>query len=164
MPQYDFKTLSPIDFEILVRDLLQKELRTRLENFKPGRDKGIDLRCSWDRHNALIVQCKHFANSSVTNLYNHLKREELGKVRALNPKRYILVTSLGLTPQQKDKLLELVHPFIQNTGDIFGQDDLNNLLSRFPEIERLHFKLWFASTTVLEQMLLTRMRNFSREL
>jgi hypothetical protein len=164
MPHYDFKTLSPIDFEILVRDLLQKELKIRLENFKPGKDKGIDLRCSWDSHNALIVQCKHFANSSFSDLYSHLRREELGKIRALNPKRYILATSLGLTPQQKDKVLEVANPFIQHTGDIFGQGDLNNLLSHFPEVERLHFKLWFGSTTVLEQMLLTRMRNFSREL
>jgi hypothetical protein len=30
--QYDFSSLSPIDFEILVRDLLQKELKITLES------------------------------------------------------------------------------------------------------------------------------------
>jgi len=41
---YDFRTLSPLDFEELVRDLLQAELQIRLESFSPGRDQGIDFR------------------------------------------------------------------------------------------------------------------------
>ena len=46
MPQYDFKAVSPIDFELVVRDLLQKELNLTLESFKAGRDSGIDFRYS----------------------------------------------------------------------------------------------------------------------
>ena len=41
MSDYTFHTLSPIDFENLVRDLLQSELSVRLESFKAGRDFGI---------------------------------------------------------------------------------------------------------------------------
>jgi len=41
---YDFKLLSAYDFEILVRDLLQKHLGIFLQSFKSGRDQGIDLR------------------------------------------------------------------------------------------------------------------------
>jgi hypothetical protein len=37
--------------------------------------------------------------------------------------------------------------------DIFGRADLNNLLGLHPEIERKHFKLWLASTSVLERIL-----------
>jgi len=44
MPDYDFKSLSPYDFQNLVRDLLQKELDVTLECFTMGRDNGIDLR------------------------------------------------------------------------------------------------------------------------
>jgi len=40
MPDYTFHTLSPIDFENIVRDLLQAELSVRLESFKAGRVKG----------------------------------------------------------------------------------------------------------------------------
>jgi hypothetical protein len=40
---YDFRTLSPIDFEELVRDLLQAELHVRMESFGPGPDLGIDF-------------------------------------------------------------------------------------------------------------------------
>jgi hypothetical protein len=41
---YDFTTLSPDDFENLVADLLSREWGRRLESFKPGKDRGIDLR------------------------------------------------------------------------------------------------------------------------
>ncbi|MCA9797100.1 MAG: hypothetical protein KC910_35060 [Candidatus Eremiobacteraeota bacterium] len=40
MPIYDFKTLSPHDFEALCRDLLSKELGFELEIFAPGPDEG----------------------------------------------------------------------------------------------------------------------------
>ena len=41
---YDFRTLSPIDFELLVRDLLQAEFNITMESFGPGKDGGIDFR------------------------------------------------------------------------------------------------------------------------
>lgn len=39
MAEYDFRSLSPHDFELLCRDLLQKVLRVRLESFSTGRDR-----------------------------------------------------------------------------------------------------------------------------
>lgn len=45
MADYDFTTcLSPLDFELLSKDLLEAELGIQLEIFSAGRDKGIDLR------------------------------------------------------------------------------------------------------------------------
>ncbi len=72
---YNFETLSPKDFELLTRDLLQKELSITLETFKSGKDSGIDLRYSKDSLNQLIVQCKHYKNSTLKDLYNALKIE-----------------------------------------------------------------------------------------
>jgi hypothetical protein len=47
MTNYDFTAcLSSLDFELLSKDLLEAELGIRLENFREGRDKGIDLRYS----------------------------------------------------------------------------------------------------------------------
>ncbi len=63
MPSYDFRSLSPIDFEGLVRDLLQEELALTLESFKPGKDLGIDFRFTIDKDNTLVVQCKHYVES-----------------------------------------------------------------------------------------------------
>src|SRR5882724_9095867 len=157
MPQYDFKSISPIDFEILVRDLLQKELKITLESFKAGRDAGIDFRYSRGT-GTLIVQCKHYAESTYATLLSTVKRES-DKVHKLNPKRYILATSLGLTPQQKSELENVLHPFVRTPGDIFSRDDLNNLLALFPEVERHTPKLWLSSTAVFEEILHSKVRN-----
>jgi hypothetical protein len=48
---------------------------------------------------------------------------------------------------------KLFHPFIQKSADIYGSGDLNNLLGKFPEIEKQHYKLWLSSINVLEQIL-----------
>lgn len=45
MADYDFTAcLSPLDFELLSKDLLGAELGIQLENFSEGRDRGIDFR------------------------------------------------------------------------------------------------------------------------
>jgi hypothetical protein len=153
MANYDFRSLSSFEFEQLARDLLQQELCIRLESFKTGRDSGIDLRYSADEKNDLIVQCKHFVDTPYRTFLSVLEREEAPKVKRLGPHRYILATSKGLTPQNKDEIRGLFHPFCQNTADIYGRDDLNNLLGLYPEIERRHFKLWLTSQTILEHIL-----------
>lgn len=163
MPNYDFKTLSPIDFEILVRDLLQEELEVRLESFKTGRDKGIDLRYCPTENNTLIIQCKHYAESSYKTLLRELRNNELEKVKNLKPKRYIVATSLGLTPNEKNELTEIFIPYIHSTGDIFGKEDLNGLLVKYPKIERNTFKLWFSSVPVLEEIIHSKIKNVSRD-
>ena len=161
MPQYDFKALSPIDFELLVRDLLQKELNLTLESFKAGRDSGIDFRYSSGAGD-LIVQCKHYAESTFPMLLSTIKGE-VEKVRKLSPAWYILAVSLGLTPRQKGELIQVLTPFVRDSGDILTRDDLNNLLGRFPEIERHTPKLWLSSTAVFEEILNNKVRNVSRE-
>lgn len=153
MSRYDYKSLSPLDFEELTRDLLQAEWNVALEAFKSGRDQGIDLRYAPLAGGTTIVQCKHYASSSISNLLSHLRSSELPKVERLRPQRYVLVTSLPLSPADKDKLIELFRPFILGSADIIGADDLNGLLSRHPDIERASFKLWLTSTTVLDRVL-----------
>ena len=150
---YDFKKLSPADFEDLTRDLLQQSMGVRLEAFKTGRDQGIDLRYAAPPNHSIIVQCKHFAGSTVAKLVREIHIKELPKVTRLNPNRYILVTSLPLNPADKDKIKAALNPYIQTTHDILGSEDLNNLLGRHPEIETQHFKLWMSSTAVLQRVL-----------
>ena len=101
MPAYTFADLSPLDFEILSRDLLQKELQITLESFKPGRDGGIDFRCFTETQKTLVVQCKHYAGSGLAQLMSDLKNKEVAKLQKLQPTRYILVTSVALTPANK---------------------------------------------------------------
>src|ERR1700736_2419450 len=108
MPNYDFQALSSYDFELLARDLLQEELRVRLESFAKGKDKGIDFRFR-NPAGDIVVQCKHYA--SYDDLYRVLKRDEVLKVQRLKPARYILVVSTPLTPHRKDEILALFAPY-----------------------------------------------------
>lgn len=150
---YDFKQLSPADFEDLTRDLLQQHWHVLLEAFKTGRDQGIDLRYSLVPEQAIIIQCKHFAGSTIARLIRELRAKELPKVKLLNPTRYVLVTSLPLSPADKDKIRAALHPYIITTQDVLGSEDMNNLLNHYPVIETQHFKLWMSSTAVLRRVL-----------
>ena len=88
-------------------------------------------------------------------------KDEVEKVKRLNPSRYILSTSVGLTPGNKDTIRELFSPFIKSTEDILGRDDLNNLLGLYVGIEKQYYKLWLGSTTVLESIIDKRIENWS---
>jgi ATP-dependent exoDNAse (exonuclease V) alpha subunit len=161
MPDYDFKCLSPIDFEILTRDLLQKKLNLTFESFKSGKDKGIDFRHTTDTGNSLIVQCKHYVGSGIKVLLSTLNSDEKEKVKKLNPNKYIVATSVPLSPADKEKIKSIFTPYVKTTGDIFGQEDLNNLLGIFPEIEKKTIKLWVSSAGVLEEILHSKVVNIS---
>lgn len=169
MVDYDFAAcLSPLDFELLSKDLLEAELEIRLENFSEGRDKGIDLRYApildkgrsvfnlanfaVDRNPPeLIVQCKRY--SEYSDLKSVLKNRELAKIKVLKPARYILTTSVSLSPQQSTDVKEILSPYVQSTDDIYGRERLNSLLAKHAEVERRHTKLWVASAGVLDSIL-----------
>jgi len=162
MPDYTFHTLSPIDFENLVRDLLQSELSVRLESFKAGRDLGIDLRHSKSEASDLIVQAKHYSGTGFRGLLSDLRLKEKPKNNRLQPVRYLLATSVPLSPNNKNEIIQALSPHIKKPNEIYGKEDLNNLLGLFPAIERQHFKLWLSSTTVLEEILHSKILNQTR--
>jgi hypothetical protein len=153
MPRYDFTSLSSHDFEELVRDLLQAEWDIALEAFKTGRDAGIDLRYARPASGTTIIQCKHYAASGFRKLLAHLRDCERPKVERLAPSRYVIVTSVSLTPGNKDDIVHALQPYVLGPHDVIGEDDLEGLLSRNPEVERRNFKLWLTSTGVLERVL-----------
>ncbi|GAB5342092.1 nSTAND3 domain-containing NTPase [Pseudomonas fluorescens] len=150
MPDYDFKQLSPHDFEQLSRDLLQAKNKIILESFKVGKDQGIDFRYARGKNN-VIVQCKHYIGTGLAGLIRDLKKEVV-KATLLKPTRYVLITSVGLSPSNKEEIKSLFCGIL-NTDDIIGSDDLNNLLGLYPEIERQHYKLWLTSSAVLDRVL-----------
>ena len=159
MHDYDFLILQPNEFENLTRDLLQKKENVFIESFTIGRDNGIDLRyASVSGGRNIIVQAKRYKdlNSLMTTL-----KIEVEKVKALNPSRYILSTSVGLTPGNKDAIKSLFSPYIQSTEDILGKDDLNNLLGLYSDVEKQYYKLWLGSTSVLESIIDKRIENWS---
>ena len=159
MQNYDFLILSPPEFEDLTRDLLQKELNVFIESFTDGSDGGIDLRFAKLKREKAIIQCKRYKafNSLIQNL-----KKEVDNVKKLKPSRYIISTSVGLTPKRKEKILKLFNPFILNTEDIIGKDDLNNLIGKHESIELKYTKLWLSSVNVLNKILHSKIYNQSQ--
>ena len=147
---YDFAQLSPHDLELLGRDLLQAEWGVKLESFKTGRDGGIDLRYARAGAN-VVVQCKHYVKSGYGALRRAM-RDEAAKVRRLAPERYVVVTSVPLSPGNKDEIVRVIGPSVLAAADVMGAEDLNNLLGDHPEVEERHFKLWLASRAVLDRV------------
>lgn len=146
MTDYDFRILQPSEFECFSRDLLQARENIFIESFADGRDKGIDLRFAYDKDKTCIVQCKRYKEWQ--ELKGNLKNE-IEKVKRLNPQRYILTTSVDLTVGQKTEIVSMFTPYILNNTDILGRKDLNNLLNLHKDIEKDYHKLWLASTNVL---------------
>jgi len=153
MPRYDFKSLSSQDFEDLIRDLLQAEWNVALEAFRTGRDRGIDLRYAPTDGGATVIQCKHYASSGFAKLLAGLRDGERPKIARLGPTRYIVATSVSLTPGNKAEIVEVLRPFVLGVQDVLGADDIEGLLSRHPGVERANFKLWLTSTSVLDRVL-----------
>lgn len=153
MTAYTFHSLSDADFEDLVCDLLQRLLNEpRLQRFSAGPDSGVDLLGGARATGNLVVQCKHYWRSRFSELKRSVARE-LPKLEKLQPRRYLLATSLGLTPGNKEELLTMLSPYCKGVDDIFGRDDLNTLLRRFSEVETSHYKPWLTSVPVLEKVL-----------
>lgn len=144
---YDFATLSHSQFEDLARDLIGRELGKRFEAFPEGPDSGMDGRHA-SAEGDIILQAKHYLRSGFSRLKITMAKEAQ-TVDRLQPKRYILVTSASLTPKNKSTLSEIIGPALKGTGDIFGPDDLNGLLRKYPDIEKAHTQLWSQSTAVL---------------
>lgn len=149
MPDYDFKTLNDKEFEVLCTDLLSRAAGRRFERFKPGKDAGVDGRYFGDGGSEVILQCKHWANTPTSQLIAALERQEKPKLDRLKPSRYILAISNPLSRADKKKISDVLKPHLIRQDDIYGKEDLNDLLSRFPEAERNSYKLWLHSASVL---------------
>lgn len=147
---HDFRQLSPLDFEILVRDLLQEELKLRIESFGPGKDGGVDFRFA-KAGKTTVIQVKHYVDTPPKALVRAAAKED-EKVARLKPDRYILATSAGLTPALKDKLIAAMPSTPLTRDDVLGREDINNLLERNPKVLRQHFKLWLTHTATLERI------------
>ena len=151
MLNYDFHNLlSAFEFECFSRDLINAHEGLGLANFAEGRDGGIDLRYSQGGERSVIVQAKRYKNYS--DLIKVL-RKEVEKLRRLNPQRYMITTTVDLTPANKQEIISLFTPYIHNEHDIWAKQDFNKNLAQHPDVERQYYKLWLTSTNILNSIL-----------
>lgn len=147
MTNYDFQILQYNELELLTRDLFQAEFNVYIESFRDGRDLGIDLRFGSTGDNKTVVQVKRYKEWK--DLKQNLK-QEVEKVQRLAPRRYMISTSVALSPENKAEIMQMFSPYIIDAGDIYGRDDLNNLIGKHNSIERKYYKLWLASVDILQ--------------
>ena len=156
MGDYNFDNLSPYDFELLIRDLLQIVEGVKLRSFAPGPDRGIDLR-GWESRRpprAVIVQCKHMAHSPWTSIRINMKKEKAKLDRLKRkPDRYILAVSKALTAQNIDEIFEILKPYCLSTDDILDGPAIEQLLASNEAVLHKHYKLWITSTPILQRVL-----------
>ncbi|MDT0613620.1 nSTAND3 domain-containing NTPase [Streptomyces lancefieldiae] len=152
MDSFELGRLTDHDFEVVCRDLFSDVLGIPLEIFPRGRDRGIDLRHTGPS-GTTVVQCKHWPRATQATLIRRLIKDELPKVRALAPDRYIVATTVGLTVDGKEELCGAFAPYVRDTGDLYGVDEIVAELLRRPELVRRHFRLWLSSTSVLQTVL-----------
>jgi len=150
--KYNFKTLDDVEFEEFARDILSTHLNIDFRTYNKGRDLGIDLSCN-DRE--IIVQVKHYANSTFSNLKTTMKEDYI-KIERIEPKikKYILFTSLGLSVGNFEELKSLSNGLIQSNDDIYDLNKINDiLLEKGKEwIEKKYYKLWITSTNVMDRV------------
>lgn len=150
MLNYSFDSLNDKEFEELVNDLLTQKLGQRVVRYAPGRDLGIDGKLLFN-DGVAIVQSKHYIKSGYSALLRSLK-EEKKKIQKLKPNRYIVATSIDLTPLNVTTLVKELSPFLKEE-DLYFKSTINDLLKTYPQVERQHYKLWLTSTNVLSHLI-----------
>lgn len=154
MNTYNLVALDDKEFESLAVDLIGEEIGMRIERFKPGKDGGVDGRWFTTEKREAFVQCKHWIRSDFNALLRHLVKSELPKIARLqNAARYILVTSVELSRHNKKALCKKLAPYVRAESDIYGSEDIHDLLARHSQIERRHYKLWLTSSTAISHIL-----------
>lgn len=98
-------------FECFACDLINAQEGLDLVIFAEGRFGGVDLRYSYGEGKTVVVQAKRYKD------FNELKsvlKNEVAKVSKLAPSWNMLVISADLTLANKQSIITLFAPFIQN--------------------------------------------------
>jgi len=150
---FNYKNLSDVEFEYLVRDIMQKCFGVPLHRFGIGKDGGIDLVDDLQNNN-IVVQVRHYHKTPFSGLYASLKKE-VAKVIKLNPKQYYVVCSCTLTPDNTKEIYNLFSSYMKSSKNVLSITDIDDFLqlSENREIVNSHYKLWLESSNVLSNMI-----------
>ena len=148
----NYANLNDVEFEYLCQDIMQEMLKTPLRRFAKGKDGGIDLVDTLTSEN-IVIQVKHYVNSSVDVLFSSLKKE-LEKIQKIRPKQYYICCSKELSPQKVKEIYELFVDFMESDKNIITIIEIEDFLQK-PENNGIllkHYKLWLDSIGVLENL------------
>jgi Novel STAND NTPase 3/Restriction endonuclease len=148
-----FDSLSDLDFEELVADLLRADTGLPFRAGTRGRDQGIDVLAVAKRRRH-VGQCKHLRTGDIRLLIREAKREAQTLARR-KPRwaSYRFITSMRLSHARRDELAAILSPWISTPEDVLGEGDLGRLLRKHPNVEARHVKLWLPSVGALRRTL-----------
>ena len=148
----NYDNLNDMEFESLCRDIMERKLGVALRRFAPGRDGGVDLADDVDAKN-IVVQVKHYRNSTTTQLVNSLKNE-LKKVKMLAPQQYYICCSRELSVENIKELYLHFNAYMASQDHIITILEIDDFL-KSPEnryILKKHFKLWLDDAGILQEL------------
>ncbi|GGI90760.1 nSTAND3 domain-containing NTPase [Pseudarthrobacter scleromae] len=151
MPDYDFRSLSPIDFEVFVRDLVNAHLGLEMVTFAIGPDGGIDLRDATTHKLPIVAQCKHRPDATKAAL-KAAARKEVEKLEGTKLAQYLFVVSAALSPDAELEILNELAELDTTSIQIWHKGKLNQVLTDNRRVEETHFKLWLCSSTALDRL------------
>jgi hypothetical protein len=142
--------LSYTEFEDLIIDIVDKMLNLNVSPVNEGKDGGLDgYTCKKEK--LIVVQAKRYKEKK--DLMKQLEKEKEKMDKIVDEKiKYILFTSAKLQYNDKKLIKNIMAPYVTSINDIHGFSDINKYIHKYPEIEKNHYKLWFASTTILERI------------
>lgn len=150
MRNYDFhELLSPIDFEHFAASILKIRDGKKMKVNSITNDGGIDV---YDLEEEIVVQAKNYQNNA-SEVISSLKKE-VDRVRKINPKRYIVVTSVVMGKTKRETLLSMFEGYLHKE-DILDRNDLNELLTdpKYHELEIEYLQLLVPNSFVLSHYL-----------
>lgn len=150
--KFNYSNLNYVEFEELCKDIMQKKLGVELRLYKSGKDSGIDLKDNEDGNN-IVIQVKHYINSSYSDLKGALKRE-VEKVKKLKPNRYFICCSTELTPNNLEEIYNLFKDYMDSKENIITIKEIDSFLAaeNNNDIVRKHFKLWLSGSNILTEV------------
>ena len=148
----NYANLNDMEFEALCKDIMEKKLGVNLRRFAPGRDGGVDLTDDANSK-SIIVQVKHYRNSTTAQLVNSLKGE-LKKVTKLSPQKYYICCSRELTPENINDLYLHFQGFMDSSDQVITILEIDDFLKKTEnrDILKKHFKLWLDDTGILQEL------------
>lgn len=148
----NYANLNDVEFEALCNDIMERKLKTSLRRFAPGRDGGVDLTDDVSTK-SVVVQVKHYRNSTTDQLVRSLKNE-LSKVISLSPKQYYICCSRELSAANINELYQHFQSYMASDRHIVTLNEIDDFLKQYAnrDILKKHFKLWLDDTGILQEL------------
>ena len=148
----NYGNLNDVEFEALCKDIMERKLKISLRRFAPGRDGGVDLTDDVSTK-SVVVQVKHYRNSTTDQLVRSLKNE-LAKVNTLAPQRYYICCSRELSAANIKELYQHFQNYMLSDRHIITLIEIDDFLKQDSnrDILKKHFKLWLDDTGILQKL------------